>query len=168
MKRIILTALIALIGLSANAQRTAYIDSEYMLNKIPDYKKAQEMLDKIAEGWQKEIEQKIKEVDAQYQKFQAEKPLLTDRMMQERIASIEAKESEIKELQKAKFGPEGELFKKRKELVQPIQEKVYDEVQKLAKAKSYDFILDKAAGTTLFYYNTRLNVSDEILKALGY
>lgn len=150
-----------------NAQRFAYMDSEYILNKMTDYKKAQESLDKIAGDWQKEIETKMREVEVLYQKFQAEQPLLTDKMKDERIAAIETKEKEIKDYQKQKFSPNGDLFKKRQELIQPIQDKIYDEVQKLAKMKSYDIIFDKSSGASMIYSNPKLNLSDEILKSLG-
>ena len=143
------------------------MDSEYILNKMPEYKKAQESLDKIAGEWQKEIEDKMKEIENMYQKFQAEQPLLTDKMKQERITSIESKERELKELQKAKFSPNGELFKKRQELIQPIQDRIYDEIQKIAKIKSYDVVFDKSSGASMIYTNPKLNISDEIVKAMG-
>ncbi|MBK7957651.1 MAG: OmpH family outer membrane protein [Bacteroidetes bacterium] len=164
-----LFALLAFICISsvASAQRFAYMDSEYILNKMPEYKKAQESLDKIAGEWQKEIEDKMKEIENMYQKFQAEQPLLTDKMKQERITSIESKERELKELQKAKFSPNGELFKKRQELIQPIQDRIYDEIQKIAKIKSYDVVFDKSSGASMIYTNPKLNISDEIVKAMG-
>ncbi|MBP7478587.1 MAG: OmpH family outer membrane protein [Chitinophagales bacterium] len=164
-----LFTLLAFICISsvASAQRFAYMDSEYILNKMPEYKKAQESLDKIAGEWQKEIEDKMKEIENMYQKFQAEQPLLTDKMKQERITSIESKERELKELQKAKFSPNGELFKKRQELIQPIQDRIYDEIQKIAKIKSYDVVFDKSSGASMIYTNPKLNISDEIVKAMG-
>lgn len=167
-KFFLLLVSLSFIGLSqVSAQRFAYMDSEYILNKIPDYKKAQESLDKTAAEWQKEIESKMKEVELMYQKFQAEQPLLTEKMKEERIAAIEAKEKEIKEYQKQKFSPNGELFKKRQELIQPIQDKIYDEVQKIAKMKSYDIIFDKSSGASMLYTNPKLNISDDIVKAIG-
>lgn len=166
-KVILLFAALCFSFAQVNAQRFAYMDSEYILNKMPEYKKAQESLDKIAADWQKEIESKMKEVEVMYQKFQAEQPLLTDKMKDERIAAIEAKEKEIKDYQKQKFSPNGELFKKRQELIQPVQDKIYDEVQKLAKMKSYDIIFDKSSGASMIYSNPKLNLSDEILKSLG-
>lgn len=164
---ICLGILMMMFSTTSQAQRFAYMDSEYILNKIPDYKKAQESLDKIAADWQKEIESKMKEVELMYQKFQAEQPLLTEKMKDERIAAIEAKEKEIKEFQKQKFSPNGDLFKKRQELIQPIQDKIYDEVQRIAKMKSYDIVFDKSSGAVMLYTNPKLNISDDIIKALG-
>lgn len=168
MKKLILLIGTAIVCLgSIQAQRLAYMDSEYILNKIPEYKRAQESLDKIAADWQKEIETKMKDIELLYQKFQAEQPLLTEKMKEERISQIEAKEKEIKEYQKLKFSPNGELFKKRQELIQPIQDRIYDEVQRIAKMKTYDIIFDKSSGATMIYVNPKLNISDEIIKGIG-
>jgi outer membrane protein len=167
MKSIYLLLTAIIVSMTASAQRFAYMDSEYILNKMPEYKKAQEQLDKVAAEWQVEIESKMKSVETMYQKFQAEQPLLTDQMKQERITAIEAKEREIKEYQKSKFSPNGDLFKKRQEIIQPIQDKIYDEIQKIAKAKQFDFIFDKSSGASMIYVNPKLNLSDDILKSLG-
>jgi outer membrane protein len=159
---------IALAGASLlQAQKYCIVDVEYILSKMQAYKDAQAQLDKIAEGWQKEVETQMKEVDNAYRKFQAEQVLLTEQMKQQRIKEIEARERDIKEFQKSKFGPNGELFKKRQELIKPIQDKVYDELKKYAEAKGYDLILDKSSGPSLLYYSEKLNKSEDILAALG-
>lgn len=140
---------------------------DYILNKMPTYNEAQKQLDKIADGWQKDVEAKMKGVDDMYKQFQAEQVLMTEPMKQQKMKDIEAKEKEVKEFQKAKFGPNGELFKKRQELIKPIQDKIYNEVQKYAVAKGYDFIFDRSSGPTMLYAGDRFNRSDDILSALG-
>lgn len=167
MKKIIVAALALFMGIATYAQKMAYVDMEYILGKMPQYAEAQKQLDKIADGWQKEVEGKMKEVDDAYKQFQAEQVLMTEPMKQQKIKDIEAKEKEVKEFQKAKFGPNGELFKKREELIKPIQDKIYNEIQKFALAKGYDFIFDRSGGTTMLYAGDRLNKSDDILAALG-
>ena len=168
MKKII-TAVAAILLMSATtyAQKFAFVDMDYILGKMPTYTEAQKQLDKIADGWQKDVESKMKNVDDMYKQFQAEQVLMTEPMKQQKIKDIEAKEKEVKEFQKAKFGPSGELFKKRSELVKPIQDKIYDEVSKYAVAKGYDFIFDRSSGPTMLYAGDRYNKSDDILSALG-
>ena len=159
--------MILLTGMTSYAQKFAFVDMDYVLGKMPMYAEAQKQLDKTAEGWQKEVEAKMKSVDDMYKQFQAEQVLMTEPMKQQKIKEIEAKEKDVKEFQKAKFGPSGELFKKRQELVKPIQDKIYDEIQKYAVAKGLDFIFDRSSGPTMLYANDRFNKSDDILSALG-
>lgn len=168
MKKIISAIAILLISASSTfAQKFAYVDMDYILGKMPAYTEAQKQLDKIAEGWQKEVEAKMKQVDDMYKQFQAEQVLMTEPMKQQKMKEIEAKEKEVKEFQKDKFGPSGELFKKRQELVKPIQDKIYNEVQKYATAKGLDFIFDRSSGPTMLYSSDKYNKSDDILSALG-
>ncbi len=167
MKKIITVIAIVLMSASTYAQKFAYVDMDYILNKMPTYNEAQKQLDKIADGWQKDVEIKMKGVDDMYKQFQAEQVLMTEPMKQQKMKDIEAKEKEVKEFQKAKFGPNGELFKKRQELIKPIQDKIYNEIQKYAVAKGYDFIFDRSSGPTMLYAGDRFNRSDDILSALG-
>ncbi len=167
MKKIIVAMAALFMCAATYAQKIAYVDMDYILGKMPQYAEAQKQLDKVADGWQKEVEAKMKDVDDMYKQFQAEQVLMTDPMKQQKIKDIEAKEKEVKEFQKAKFGPNGELFKKREELIKPIQDKIYNEIQKFALAKGYDFIFDRSGGTTMLYAGDRLNKSDDILGALG-
>lgn len=167
MKKIMIIAAALMMSASTFAQKMAYVDMEYILGKMPQYAEAQKQLDKIADGWQKEVESRMKSVDDMYKQFQAEQVLMTEPMKQQKIKDIEAKEKEVKEYQKSKFGPNGELFKKRQDLIKPIQDKIYDEIQKYAIAKGYDFIFDRSGGTTMLYANDRANKSDDILAALG-
>lgn len=167
MKKFITVMAILLAAFTSQAQKFAFVDMDYMLSKIPSYADAQKELDKIAAGWQKDVEAKMKSVDDMYKQFQAEQVLMTEPMKQQKMKDIEAKEKEVKEFQKAKFGPSGELFQKRQELVKPIQDKIYNEVKKYAEAKGYDFIFDRSSGPTMLYSSDKYNKSDEILTAMG-
>lgn len=151
---------------SAQAQKFVYVDSEYILSEMPEYGKAQEELNDLAQKWQEEVEVKLKEVDELYKAFKAEQVMLTDKMKEQRISEIESKEQEVKEYQKKKFGPEGELFLKRQELIKPLQDQIAEELQKMAEIKGYDFIFDKANGNYMLYYNNRYDKSEDIIKAL--
>ncbi|MCW5908038.1 MAG: OmpH family outer membrane protein [Chitinophagales bacterium] len=167
MKRLLTAAVALLISTASFAQKFAYVDMDYILNKMPQYTEAQKQLDKIAEGWQKEVEAKMKQVDDMYKQFQAEQVLMTEPMKQQKIKEIEAKEKEVKQFQKDKFGPSGELFTKRQEFIKPIQDKIYNEIQKYCSAKALDFMFDRSSGPTMLFASDKFNKSDEILSALG-
>ncbi len=152
---------------SVDAQKMAYVDMDYILKAIPAYQRAQKTLDEVSATWQKDIETKMAEVSKMYNAFQSEQVLLTEQLKQQRMTNIENKEKEIKQLQKDKFGPNGELFKKRQELIKPIQDQVYNEIQKMSTEKKYDFIFDKANGPYMLYTNPLYDKSDEILQGLG-
>lgn len=168
MKKILFTfSIVLLSSLSAFAQRFAYVDTEYILEKISTYTDAQKKLDGMVVVWNEEIEGKYNEVKQLYAKYQAEEFLLTDEMKKKRQDEIIAKEQVANDLQKQRFGFEGDLFKKRQELVQPIQEKVYNAIEKIATNLGYDFILDKAAGgSTMLYTNSKYDLSEQVLKAI--
>ena len=168
MKKIMFSLLLILGTVSFSmAQRYCVIDSKYILENLPEYKQAQAKLDEISAQWQKEIDAKLQEVDRMYKAYQSEQVMLSDDMKKKREEDIIKKEKEAKELQKKKFGYEGELFKKRQELVKPVQDKVYNAVQKLASSKAYDVIFDKSADLSIFYADNKIDKSDEILKELG-
>jgi len=150
-----------------HAQRIAVIDTKAILEKIPDYKDAEKKIDAVADGWQKEVEKKYKEIDEMYKDYQANEVLLTDDMRKKKENEIMNKEKELKDFQKSKFGYEGELFQKRKEFVQPIQDKVYDAIEKLAIDKGYDIILDKTSNASILYANAKYDKSAEVLQILG-
>lgn len=169
MKKIILTLGLAIAGcFVASAQKFAYVDTEYILGQIPEYKAAQSELDKISVQWQKEIEAKYAEIDKMYKAYQAEQILLTEDMKKKREGDIVAKEKEAKDLQKQRFGVDGELFKKRQELVKPIQDKVYNAVKGIAEKGGYAIIFDKAGDLTMLYANSKNDKSDDVLEQLGY
>lgn len=169
MKQFIASAFITLLLTSATlAQRFVYVDTEYILNNIPEYKQAQKKLDDIAEGWRGEIDRKYKEIDDLYKAFQAEQILMPEDVRLRKQQEIEQKEKEVKDYQKQKFGYEGELFQKKQELIKPIQDKIYNEIQKMATEKTYDFVFDKANGPSMLYASTKYDKSDDILRAMGY
>lgn len=153
---------------SSVAQKFAYVDTDYILENIPEYKTAQQQLDQISVSWQKEIEAKYAAIDKLYRDFQAEQILLTEEMKRKREAEIVNKEKEVKEFQKQKFGYEGELFKKKQELVKPIQDKIYNAIKKMATEQSYAVIFDKASALTMLFTNPKYDKSDDILNQLGY
>ena len=167
-KLILLTGFIAFTAFGAFAQKYAYVDTDYILSNIPEYKSAQQQVDNLSVQWQKEIEAKYSEIDKLYKAFQAEQILLTDDMKKKRETEIITKEKEAKELQKSKFGVDGELFKKRQELVKPIQDKVYNAIKDLATKSTYAVVFDKASGTTMLYTNPKYDKSDLILSNMGY
>ncbi|MCX7986918.1 MAG: OmpH family outer membrane protein [Bacteroidales bacterium] len=158
---------LALFGYS-HAQKFAYIDTEYILNNIPAYKQAQDQLDKLSEGWQREVENLYAEVDKMYRDYQAEKVLLTEEMKRKREEEIMNKEKAAKELQKKYFGQDGALFKKRYELIKPIQDEVYKAAKELAVEGGYAIIFDTSAGASIFYFDSKLDKSDAVLQKLGY
>ena len=167
-KSLIIAIVIIATALTADAQRFAYVNTDYILKNIPEYKAAQDQIDKITTEWRAEVDKKQKEIDDLYRNFQNEQYLLTEEQKKTKVGEIEAKEKAIKDYQKTKFGYEGELFQKRQELVKPIQDKVYEAIEKFAKERGYDFIFDKSSSTTLLYANAENDKSDDIIKKLGY
>ena len=166
-KLLILTACLFILVSASNAQRYAVIDSKYILDKLPEYKDAQKLLDQFSEQWQQEIDQKQTLVDKMYKDYDAEQVMLTDVLKKKREDELYNKEKELRDLQKKRFGFEGDLFKKRQELIKPIQDKVYNAVQKLATEKQYDFILDKSEGITVIFADPKLDKSADIIRNLG-
>lgn len=169
MKKIILSLFIILLVSSIScAQKIGYVDTDYILSNIPEYKAAQAEMDKISVDWQKEIEAKYAEIDKLYKIYQAESVLLTDDMKKKRENEIINKEKEVKELQKQRFGVDGELFNKRMELVKPIQDKVYSAVKQVAERGGLAFIFDKAGQVALLYSNSKYDKSEDVLNFMGY
>lgn len=169
MKRIfLLVFMVAVTASMVLAQKFAFVDSEYILSNIPSYKSAQEQLDKISAEWQKEIEVKYADIDKMYKAFQSEKVLLTDEMKTKREDEIVKKEQEVKDLQKKYFGRDGSLFKKRQELVKPIQDQVYNAVKEISIEQGFAVIFDTASNPSIMYSNPKNDKSDEVLQKLGY
>ncbi|MBS1659019.1 MAG: OmpH family outer membrane protein [Chitinophagales bacterium] len=167
MKKYLMIVLSAVFSTAASAQKVAYVDVDYVLKNMPEYTAAQEQIDNLAAAWQKDIDTKYAEIDNLYKRYEAEQVLLTDDMKQQRKKEIDDKEKAAKELQKKRFGYQGDLFQKRQELIQPIQDRVYDAIQKIATTKAYDFVLDKSSGSVVLYANTKLNISDQVLQGMG-
>jgi outer membrane protein len=155
-------------GTTLFAQKYAYVDTKYILENISEYKASQQQLDQVSINWQKEIEAKYAVIDKLYKDYQAEQILLTEEMKRKREAEITAKEKEVKEFQKQKFGFEGELFKKKQELVKPIQDKIFNAVKKLATDQGYAVIFDKSSDLIMLYTNPKYDKSDDVLLMMGY
>lgn len=166
-KFIILATCFLLLAFVSNAQRYAVIDSKYILDKLPEYKEAQKLLDQFSEQWQQEVDQKQALMDKMYKDYDAEQVMLSDVLKKKREDELYNKEKELRDLQKKRFGFEGDLFKKRQELIKPIQDSVYNAVQKLAVEKQYDFILDKSEGITVIFADPKLDKSEDVLRELG-
>jgi outer membrane protein len=168
MKRNFLLAVFALLlGGFAQAQKYAIIDTKYILDKMPEYKAAQKQLDDVAAVWQKEIDNSQAELDRMYKDFDAEQVMLSDDLKRKRQDQLFNKEKALRDLQRKRFGFEGDLFKKRQELIKPVQDKVYNAVQKLAVQRGYDFMLDKSEGITVIFADPKLEKSDDVLRELG-
>lgn len=148
-------------------QKIAYIDTEYILQNIPEYSDAQEEINQMSTNWHKELKTLQNRIDQMKREYQTESVLLSDDMKNKRGSAIAAKEQELADLQMQYFGPEGELFTKKIELIQPIQEKVYNAITQVAQVKNYAFVLDKAAGNTILYCNDKFDISDEVLDEIG-
>jgi len=169
MKKLFYITLISLFFVNNTfSQKFAYIDSDYILNKIPEFKQAQDKLDALSAEWQKEIEKKFNDVENMYKSYQQEQILLTKPMKNKREEAIMRAEKEAKDLQRKYFAPQGELNLKRQELVKPIQDKIYDAVQQLASNNKYAVIFDSSSDLIMLYSNPNLDKSDKILEILGY
>ncbi len=170
MRSVLFTAIILLgtsVGSTLQAQRIAYIDMEKILNSITEYQQAQEELDKIAAQWRQEIALEYDNIKSQYNRYQAEQVLLSDQERKKYEDDIIAKEQQVREMQKRKFGPEGELFKKRQELVEPIQAEVFQAITDYANNQGYDFIFDKGSSSGMIFANAKFDVTDKVLQKLG-
>lgn len=150
------------------AQKYGFVDTEYILNNIPSYAAAQEKLDKLSEGWEKEVSDSYAAVEKMYKDYQNDVVLLSKDAKTQREEQIITSERESKELQNTYFGVEGELYAKRQELIQPIQDEIYKSVKELAVEGGYAVIFDTSSGMNMLYTNPKYDVSDEVLEKLGY
>ena len=169
MKKIIfILAVSFLVGTTTQAQKFAYVDTDYILNKIPEFKQAQDKLDDFSADWQKEIEGKYADVEQMYRAYQQEQVLITDEMKTKREEAIIAKENAAKNLQQKYFGPTGDLYTKRQELIKPIQDKIQNAIQQLAANNKYQIIFDSSSDLILLYKDNNLDQSDKVLELMGY
>jgi outer membrane protein len=169
MKKIIFSFVLLLLGATVTtAQKFAYLDTQYILENLPEYKSAQQQLDRISIQWQKEIEVKFAEIDKMYTDFQAESILLTDDMKRKREEEIIDKEKEAKELQKQRFGKGGDLLKRRQDLIKPVQDKIYNAIKEIATTKNYAVVFDKSSDLTMLFTNPKYDISDNVLESMGY
>jgi len=169
MKKIgLLMMTILMAGSAAFAQKYAYVDTEYILNNIPSYAAAQDKLDQLSESWEGEVSAIYAEVEQMYKDYQNDVVLLSRDAKVKREEAIINREREAKELQNSYFGVEGELFKKREELIKPIQDDIYNAVKEIAVEGAYAVIFDTSAGMNMLYTNPKYDISDEVLEKLGY
>ena len=170
-KTLFLVAFLMMLGISTvkaqGNQKIAYVDTDYILLNIPEYGDAQEEINQMSVRWEKELKGLRNKLDQMKRDYQTESVLLSDDMKKKKEEAIAAKEQELVTLQMQYFGPEGELFSKRTELIQPIQEKIYNAITQVAQLKNYTFVLDKASGTTVLYCNDKFDISDEVLDEIG-
>jgi outer membrane protein len=152
---------------SANAQKFGYIDSEYVLSKMPEYAAAQKQLDDLAAGWRKEVQNLRIEVQGLYDALQAEEVLLTKEMKDERLASIKFKEQEVEHFQSSIFGPNGTFFVRQQELTRPIHDKVYEAIETVCRKQRLDFLFDKSGEMVMLFTNPRHDYTDFVLEELG-
>ncbi|MBU1010039.1 MAG: OmpH family outer membrane protein [Bacteroidetes bacterium] len=153
--------------LQAQNQKFAFVDSDYLLTNIPEYNDAQEELNALSTKWEAEVTKAFKQVEDMYKEYQTESVLLPQDLKKKKEDEILKKEKEAKDLQMKYFGPTGDLYKKREELVKPIQEKVYNAIQQIAETRNYAFIFDKASGASMLYASPKLDISDEVLDEIG-
>lgn len=169
MKKLLISAFaLMLMAGTSMAQRYAFVDTEYILGNIPEYADAQQQLDDLSEQWQREIEKRYQEIDQLYKEFQADAALMPEEMKKQREEEIVQREREVKELQRKRFGKEGDLYQKRQELIKPIQEKIYNAIEKIATDKNYAFVFDKASNPKMLFADPRYDISDQVLEEMGY
>ena len=166
-RNIFTVLMIALATIQVDAQRFAIVDVSGVLDKMPDYQQAQKELDKVAATWRQEIAEAYDEIKSMYNKYQAEQVLLSESARNERQEAIMSKEQNVRELQKQRFGPDGDLFRRRQELVQPIQDKVYAAIEEYASDRGYDAIFDKSGSAGIIFASDDLDKTSEILRSLG-
>jgi outer membrane protein len=167
MKKIVFLFFLLGVAVLGFSQNIAVIDTRYILDKLPDYKAAQKQLDDIASGWQKDIDAQQTELDNMYKSYEAEQVMLSDELKKKREDQLFNKEKALRDLQRKRFGFEGDLFKKRQELIKPIQDKVYNAVQRMAVNRGYTLVFDKSEGITIIFADPKLDKSEDVLKDLG-
>ncbi len=167
MKKILFFVVMLIAGQVVLAQKYVFVDSEYILKNIPAYEAANEQLSQLSEGWQKEIETLYQEVSALYEAYQTENVFLSNEMKTKKENEIVEKEQKAKSIQNKYFGKDGELFKKREALIQPIQDEIYGAILEIAGEKSYAAVFDKASGIGVMYSDPKYDISDVVLERLG-
>ena len=167
-KNLLITGLLLLVSLTANAQKFALIDMEYILRNIPAYERANEQLNQISKRWQGEVEAVALEAQTLYKNYQSEAVFLSEEQKNKREEEIVSKEKEAQELKRKYFGPEGELYKKRESLMAPIQDEIYTAVKEISDLKGYSVVVDRASAASIIYVSPKIDISNEVLVKLGY
>lgn len=169
MKKFLLICLITLTAaMTANAQKYALLDMEYILKNIPAYERANEQLNQVSKKWQAEVEALNTEASTMYKNYQNEMVFLSQEQKKARQEAIMKKEKDASDLKRKYFGPEGELFKKRESLMSPIQEEIYTAVKEIAELRGYSLVLDRSSNTGVIYGSPKADISNEVLQKLGY
>ncbi len=168
MKKIMMMALFAVMALTANAQKFALIDMEYILKNIPAYERANEQLNQVSKKWQAEVEAINTQAQTLYKNYQNEVVFLSQEQKKAKQEEIMTKEKEASDLKKKYFGPEGELFKKRESLMTPIQDEIYNAVKEISELRGYSLVLDRASDGGIIFGSPKIDISNEVLTKLGY
>lgn len=168
MKKMILMLVMAVVAVTANAQKFALMDMEYILKNIPAYERANEQLNQVSKKWQAEVEAINTEATTMYKNYQNEVVFLSQEQKKAKQEQIMQKEKEAADLKKKYFGPEGELFKKRESLMSPIQEEIYNAVKEISDLRGYSLVLDRASDTSIIFGSPKIDISNEVLEKLGY
>ncbi len=166
-KLFFLASILSFFAFDSKAQKFGYVDTDYILGQMTEYKAAQKQLNELSQKWENDLKVMKDEVDKMYKDYKAEEILLSPAQRKEREDAIVAKEDAMKKFEQEKFGVEGELFQKRKELIKPIQDKVFAAIQKVAKNNALDFIFDKSANMNILFSNPKYDRSDDVLDELG-
>lgn len=167
-KTLFLLIVTLMTSISTYSQKFAYVDSDYILSKMPEFSQAEEKIDDFSKEWQSEIELAYEEVEQMYRDYQSEQVLLTSEMKAKREEAIIEKEKSVQSLQQKYFGNNGDLYKKRQDLIKPIQDRIFDAVQQLAASNKYSIIFDASSDLIMLYSNPDLDKSDKVLELMGY
>ncbi|MBO4955726.1 MAG: OmpH family outer membrane protein [Muribaculaceae bacterium] len=169
MKKLLLIVIaIAGCAFASSAQKFALVDMEYILSNMPSYEVANNQLEQLSQRYQKEVEALNREAETLYNNFKSQMPFLTDDQKKAQEEAIVAKEKEAAELRAKYFGPDGELYKKRQTLMEPIQEEVYNAIKKVSEERGYLCIFDRASSADIIFASPRIDISNEVLAKLGY
>ena len=166
-KKIFISTFVLLISITTFAQKYAYVDSEYIMNNIPEYKDAQLELDDYAMEYKEKVQEEYDKIEELQAQLRAESVLMPEEVKEKKLQEIKDKIQAAKDLQKSYFGPKGELFVQREDLIRPIQEKIYNAIQELAEEKNYSFVFDKAGSLSILYVQARYDISDDVLDKVG-
>ena len=167
-KTLFLLIVTLMTSIGTYAQKFAYVDSDYILSKMTEFAQAEEKIDDFSKEWQSEIELAYEEVEQMYRDYQSEQVLLTSEMKTKREEAIMEKEKSVQSLQQKYFGNNGDLYKKRQDLIKPIQDRIFDAVQQLAASNKYSIIFDASSDLIMLYSNPDLDKSDKVLELMGY
>ena len=168
MRKIMMVCLVCLMGMSAQAQKFALVDMDYILKHVPQYERANEQLNQVSKKWQAEVEALNTEAGTMYKNYQNEVVFLSQEQKKKKQEEIMNKEKEASELKKKYFGPEGELFKKRESLMAPIQEEIYNVIKDISEMRGYSLVLVRASDAGIIFGSPKIDISNEVLEKLGY